>query len=341
MRARDIVSFTLGVMACAALGLAVTMASGREAPALPRLPVAASERVEAPVVAAAPVTCAEGAAAEALPEGGAYYWDETGRQHACGDACLQGAVEALLSGELSERELMIVSSASEAVGRAIEADPLARRRYLSLLDRIDGHDDERGWVVLGVIHGFSEGLAQEASERLLRSPHAETRPLGLAYLYRLEPETQARLLSRTIGRETDGAVLEAALSSTMMLGEGGLDPSTRAAVHDMARRHAEPKVRAAALQAYVFDQPRSPEARRLVEEALRSELPEARLSAVYALAASGEALRDEAERDRVSGVLRGIADDTGADAELRMAALSMLAYGMEERAWEDEALHDH
>lgn len=264
----------------------------------------------------------------------------------CDAACVSDLTEAMLTGRLDGDARYNVYEAMSRIAERIAGDRDLTRRYLRQLSQLrvsagqvrgegppPSARDEFGArdelvVALATSYDLPDGLAREAARVLSASNDAGLRAIGLSVtLTRDDPDAARDAVEAVLTREQGGEALVMALGYLPGL-EGGVSPSASAAVDAMARDHADPAVRRAALEALLWNPGGTDAARRrTAERALRDADPGVRMAGIGGMLRADGGPPEPALLERMRGMTNAIANDPEAPPAARMEALGMLAYG--------------
>ena len=257
-------------------------------------------------------------------------------EYPCDPACIADMADGFLGGRLSEDEMSMIYGATEPIARVIAEDRGHRRRFLTMLAGMSydwedpGSTAEQVAVSLATTYGLPDDFAADIQRVMEGSSDVAMRSLGLTVAQMREDSAEGtRAIERALMRERDPQALSIVLGSAMGLQEP-LSASALSAVRSMADGHADPKVRGTAYYALIYGAEPSERARgALIERGLADPEPMIRMAALSAATdgGMGEEALSESDVARYREMAQAVANDAGADPELRMHALSLLSWG--------------
>ena len=333
------------VLGGAAAGLVIGVIGTRAmTPAPPPSPAASMEDAAPPraasvppadpsITLAAPRRDAAPLPSEEAQDGAVMLYTEDGPMP-CDEACVARLTESLVSGRADDEAYGNFYDALDAITARIAEDRGLRRRFLAGLRELRFAEDEYPGphqdflMTVATYYDLPDDFARDVQRRLSDSSDPYVRALALNVAFsRDEPGAANAAVEDVIAREADGVALTTALDFAGGLPEP-LRPGTQAAIRQMARGHANPDVRRAALTALVWSGNQSEtERQRLMEDGLRDRSAGVRLSAVQGLINLAPDALTDADRTRYRDLVNAVANDTEADPNVRMEALGLLTYG--------------
>lgn len=253
----------------------------------------------------------------------------------CDEACLDEVLEAYRSGDPSEAEVDRILQLSGHLARRIERDPALLREFMAALTRhrsaSDVGYDGKAMLLENLAYSFSGPAMADAGEALMRSGDPRMQTTGVSLI--VQGDEGGDRAARAVGEALSGPIDEnsayAAIYAYANL-NGSIPPRTEAAMRDIALNSENKNLRRAALESYVQQAKDRPDTAQMVEQALGDEEPSIRLAGISAFQAANDWTIPEESRVRMTSIARDIADDTNADPETRMQALSLLAYELSE-----------